>query len=65
VYFVLASAWGFMTGTAGVLAGLAVLGRPLSLEPTTAALLVGAGLLALVGGFVAAMAYQEASNRFR
>ena len=49
---------------AAVLAGLTAVGAPLQLpQPMTGMLLAGAGVLAVVGGFVAAVAYHEASKR--
>jgi len=62
LYFALASLWGFIAGTGTVLGGLAALGRPLSLSPTVMLVLVGAGGLSLLGGFVASAAYWDASG---
>jgi hypothetical protein len=63
VYFILASIWGFMSGTVALLASLVVLGQPLQLQtPVVLAMLIAA-LLALVGGVVAARAYREATQR--
>lgn len=63
VYFLLASAWGFVTGTTAVAGLLAAVGRPLTLEPRSAVALAGAGVVALVGGVVASRAYRETRSR--
>ena len=65
LYFVLAALWGFVIGTAALLGGLAASGRPLRPEPFVGLVLLGAAVLALLGGIVAALAYREASNRSR
>ena len=65
LYFALASVWGFLIGTAAALGGLAAVGRPLFLDSRVGLVLLVAGVFALLGGFIAAAAYREASNRFR
>lgn len=52
-----------MTGTAAILGGLAAAGRSLQMSPAVAAMLIGAGLFAVVGGVVAARAYRDATDR--
>ena len=59
----MASAWGFTAGTVAVLACYRSTGKPWRIETTSLALLAGAGLLALIGGIVAALAYHDASKR--
>ena len=63
LYFTLASAWGFTAGTVAVLAALRSSGKPWNLGPTSLAMLAGAGLLAIIGGVIAALAYHDASKR--
>ena len=63
VYFVLASAWGFLAGTAAILGGLTAAGQPLQMSPTVGAVLLAAGLFAGIGGIVAARAYRDAADR--
>jgi hypothetical protein len=63
LYFSLASAWGFLSGSAGVFLGLEMLHQPVRLEPLSGFLLGGAALAALAGGLVAAAAYREATRR--
>ena len=63
LYFTLSSAWGFTAGTVAVLACFRSSGKPWTLETPYLALLAGAGVLALVGGVVAALAYHDASKR--
>ncbi len=66
LYFCLAAAWGFFTGLGGVLAILALTGqRPALLGSRGFGIVIGAGLLALAGGLVAAAAYRSASRRLR
>ena len=63
LYFTLSSAWGFTAGTVAVLACFQSSGKPWTLGMPALALLAGAGVLALVGGVVAALAYNDASKR--
>lgn len=63
VYFGLASGWGFATGCVAVLASLDALAHPLRLSSALGVKLVVAGGVALVGGFVVALAYREAVRR--
>ena len=63
LYFTLSSAWGFTAGTVAVLACFRSTGKPWTLEAPSLALLAGAGVLALVGGVVAALAYHDAAKR--
>jgi hypothetical protein len=60
LYFTLASVWGFLTGAAAILAGLAATGRSLTLGPTVGSLLAFSTVVALLGGVVAARAYRGA-----
>ena len=63
LYFVMASVWGLIAGTAAILAGLVALGRRVEMNPPFAiALLVGL-VLALIGGWVASTAYRESTGR--
>lgn len=64
-YFSLASLWGFMAGSAAVLIGLMLVGRPAGLGSRGAFYVACAALLALVGGLVVAAAYHTASRRLR
>ena len=64
-YFSMAAFWGFLIGTVAVLAGLVALGRPLRLAPIVAFVLIGAAIVAVVGGLIASLAYREASKRLR
>ena len=61
--FTLSSAWGFTAGTVAVLACFQSTGTSWTLETPALALLAGAGVLALVGGVVAALAYHDAAKR--
>ena len=63
VYFMLASVWGFMTGTAAILGGLAAVGRPLTFEPQVAAVFTLATAIAILGGVVAARAYRGVADK--
>ena len=63
LYFTLASAWGFTAGTVAVLACFRTSGKQWRVDTSSLALLAGAGLLALIGGIVAALAYHDASKR--
>jgi hypothetical protein len=65
VYFGLAALWGFLTGSGAILLALSAAGRPVHLGPWVGAGLVAASGVALLGGFVAAVAYREASRRQR
>ena len=62
IYFTIASLWGFLVGTAALLGGLVVAGRPLSLSLPVALALALAAAVALVGGFVASSAYRQATD---
>ena len=62
-YFGLASLWGFLSGTAAVFVALRAIDRPLQMQQPVPLLLAGAGLVALLGGLVAAAAYREATHR--
>ena len=57
--------WGFLAGTGAVLVGLTAVGRPARLGTLGVAVVIGAALAAVVGGFVAAAAYRAASRRLR
>ena len=63
LYFTLASAWGFTAGTVAVLICYRSTGKPWRIETASLGLLAGAGLLAVIGGVVAALAYHDASKR--
>jgi hypothetical protein len=63
VYFSMASLWGFLIGTLGMLGGLAALNRPLEPSAPIVGVVIGAALLALGGGLVVAAAYREATGR--
>jgi hypothetical protein len=63
IYFVLASSWGFVIGTAAILGTLSAVGRPIPIGGSDTGFVIGAGLLAVFGGLVAARAYHEASKR--
>jgi hypothetical protein len=65
LYFSLAAVWGFLAGTGAVLVGLTAVGRPARLGSLGVAVIIGAALAAVVGGFVAAAAYRAASRRMR
>jgi hypothetical protein len=65
VYFILASVWGFLSGTVAVIVSLNVLGQPLEMQLPVALALGSAAVLALVGGAVAARAYREITQRDR
>ena len=65
LYFALATTWGFVVGTAAILGGLSFVGQPIRLEPELAAVLLLAGVVAVVGGLVAAAAYRDVIRRFR
>jgi hypothetical protein len=63
VYFILASVWGFMSGTVAVIVSLSLLGQPVELQVPVAIAIAAAAVLALVGGAVAARAYRETTQR--
>jgi hypothetical protein len=63
LYFTLASGWGFTAGTVAVLACFRMTGKPWRLETPSLALLAGAGVAAVLGGVIAALAYHDASKR--
>ena len=63
LYFSIASLWGFLVGSAVVLACLVAGDTPFRLGSLTALALTGAGVLALVGGVVSSFAYREAARR--
>jgi len=63
VYFALASTWGFLSGTVGLLIVSGMVGRPLGLKPVVLSALGIAGVLAIAGGAVAARAYRDASGQ--
>lgn len=65
LYFSLAALWGFLAGTGAVLVGLTAVGRPARLGPLGVAVVLGAAIAAVAGGFVAAAAYRAASRRLR
>ena len=65
LYFALATTWGFVAGTGAVLGGLAFAGQPIRLDPTVGGILLAAGVVALVGGLIAAAAYRDVIQRFR
>jgi hypothetical protein len=65
LYFSLAAVWGFLAGTGAVLVGLTAVGRPARLGALGVAVVIGAALAAVVGGFVAAAAYRAATRRLR
>ena len=65
VYFGGAALWGFLTGTGSILAGLSLVDVTFQPGPTGLVLIVIAALLALIGGFVSATAYRQASKRKR
>jgi hypothetical protein len=60
VYFGVASFWGFVAGTAAVIAGA---GPAIELSPTLLGILGGAAAVAIAGGIVVALAYREAAHR--
>ena len=62
-YFSLASLWGFVAGTAAILALLAVIGRPLGLSTAASTAIGGAALISVFGGFLASRGYRDAVNR--
>jgi len=62
-YFSIASAWGFVMGTAAVLGSLSMLDLELPEDPTITFMLALAALAAIVGGAVTAMAYRDAVGR--
>jgi hypothetical protein len=62
-YFTMASIWGFLSGTAGVLFWLTASGKPVRFEPIVLGTLAAAAAVAIVGGLVAAKAYREAAQR--
>jgi len=61
LYFVLSSGWGFTVGTAAILGTLSAMGKPVPVG--NSGFVIGAGVLAVIGGVVAARAYHEASKR--
>ncbi len=63
IFFGLASAWGFMIGTIGVLASLTAAGSPPTLESRGGVVLLVAGVIAVLGGAVVARAYRGATDR--
>ena len=63
VFFALASAWGFFSGTSAVLVALMLLGRPVFLGSRLALTLAVAAVAAVAGGLVVAAAYRENSRR--
>ena len=63
MYFLLAASWGFLSGSAAVVGAMSMLGRPVRFEAGSAAVLLGAALVALVGGGVSAYAYRETSGK--
>ena len=65
LYFTLASLWGFLIGTAGLLIGISSRGVPLDLGPVAVLALSAASILAVSGGMIASRAYREASRRRR
>ena len=65
LYFTLASLWGFLVGTAGLLIGFSSRGVPLDLGPVAILALSAASILAVVGGMIASRAYSEAARRRR
>jgi len=60
VYFSIAAVWGFLVGTAAVLAGLAASGRPPATGPWMIGALAAAFGIAVAGGCCAALAYRQA-----
>jgi hypothetical protein len=64
VYFSLAALWGFLSGTAAVLMGHTVAGRPTPLGSRGAAFVLVAAVVAVLGGLVAAAAYRAAGRRY-
>jgi hypothetical protein len=63
LYFALASVWGFVTGSAAVLGGFVMVGRPVELGMTFGATLAIAVPIAMVGGAIVSLAYREAVRR--
>jgi len=63
VFFGIAAVWGFLIGSGAILGGLSLLGRPVGPEPLLLGLLAVALVLAVVGGWVAAAAYRETTQR--
>jgi hypothetical protein len=63
IYFALSSVWGFVAGTAAVLACVRFSGERWRLDASSLTLLTGAALLAVVGGLVTALAYHDTSKR--
>lgn len=64
-YFGGAALWGFLTGTGSILAGLSLVDVTFQPGPTGVVLIAIAAALALIGGFVSATAYRQASKRNR
>ena len=62
-YFAAAAFWGFVAGSAAVVACLQIAGRPLPLTMSIVGTLSGAAVVAVVGGIVLALAYREAAHR--
>lgn len=61
LFFSLASVWGFVTGAVATLASVSAEPRP-TVGPSLALVLVGAIVVAVLGGVVAARAYRNALN---
>ena len=63
LYFGIASLWGFLVGSATIIIGLSIVGKPIQLGSVGTAMLMCAGVLALLGGVISSFAYREAARR--
>lgn len=63
LYFALASVWGFLAGTTGVVVSMAAGGRPLGFGPRVGTVLAASTVIAVLGGLIAARAYRDATTR--
>jgi hypothetical protein len=63
LFFGLSSLWGFLMGVAALLCCMKQSGSQIAVGPPLFGFLLGAGLVAVVGGLLAAMVYKDAVKR--
>jgi hypothetical protein len=64
-FFGLASIWGFMVGTVGLIAAIGVEGQHVVADGAVLVAMVPALVIAVIGGLVMAAAYKESNRRSR